>query len=241
MATQFTGFNFRGNSRQRTAALIAATSVQLLLGFALLHGLPNGGSATLARALEAFAIPVPPPPKPLPPPVVMPKPAHHAAAPPAPHPRALHPALAAAAPVTTAPSPVVAAVDIPDLGVAAVGGGGGGVGSGAGGNGNGSGDGGGSPAEWLRGRITPDDFPNSVYRHGARFQLASRFIIGTDGRVESCSVTESSGNPDIDATTCRLIVERYRFRPARDPAGNAIREEQSRHHYWGMRPPPGDG
>jgi protein TonB len=47
-----------------------------------------------------------------------------------------------------------------------------------------------------------------------------RFLVHTDGRPRDCVVTRSSGNPVLDETTCRLIEQRFRYRPARDASGN---------------------
>ena len=44
----------------------------------------------------------------------------------------------------------------------------------------------------------------------------------TGGRVEGCRVERSSGYQVLDTATCRLVTERFRFRPARDSAGRVI-------------------
>jgi len=40
-----------------------------------------------------------------------------------------------------------------------------------------------------------------------------------DGRATDCKVNRSSGNPAIDADTCRLVEAKVRFTPARDRLG----------------------
>ncbi len=48
----------------------------------------------------------------------------------------------------------------------------------------------------------------------------ARLTVGADGRVSDCSVTASSGNDDLDSTTCRIARSRIRFTPAKDDNGN---------------------
>jgi protein TonB len=43
--------------------------------------------------------------------------------------------------------------------------------------------------------------------------------VGTDGRVADCSITRSSGSPDLDEATCSNIRRRARFEPAKDGNG----------------------
>ena len=46
--------------------------------------------------------------------------------------------------------------------------------------------------------------------------------VGTDGRASNCRVTEPSPDPEADRITCRLAVERFRFKPATDAIGNPV-------------------
>ena len=58
------------------------------------------------------------------------------------------------------------------------------------------------------------------------------FTVGTSGRVASCTVTRSSGVPELDALTCRLIVRRFRYRPSTDRHGRPMPEEVEGEHDW---------
>jgi protein TonB len=58
------------------------------------------------------------------------------------------------------------------------------------------------------------------------------FTVGTDGRVTSCTVTRSSGVPELDALTCRLIQQRFRYRPSTDRFGRPIPDEVEGEHDW---------
>jgi periplasmic protein TonB len=63
-----------------------------------------------------------------------------------------------------------------------------------------------------------------------------RFSVGTDGRANGCTVMESSGHPDLDATTCRLIERRFRFEPAKDARGHAVPDVKAWQQVWWLEP-----
>jgi protein TonB len=50
--------------------------------------------------------------------------------------------------------------------------------------------------------------------------------------VTSCTVTRSSGVAELDALTCRLIRERFRYRPSTDRYGRPIADEVEGEHDW---------
>lgn len=156
-------------------------------------------------ALEARPAPVVAPPRPLPSPVVAAPVAGDASA-----------ARAGAAPV---PGP---------------GSGAGGLGSGlgAGTGGSGTGGGGGTAARRIAGAIERRDCPKALRKAGCRGEVATRFTVGSDGRVRDCAVTASSGNPELDTATCRVIVSRFRYTPARDAAGRAVGEQRGWRQSW---------
>jgi periplasmic protein TonB len=68
----------------------------------------------------------------------------------------------------------------------------------------------------------PDAYPPAAQRAGAQGRVVARLTIGTDGRVSDCSVTTSSGNSDLDSTTCRIARSRVRYTPAKDDNGQPI-------------------
>ena len=65
-----------------------------------------------------------------------------------------------------------------------------------------------------------------------------RFVVAATGRVSRCDVTRSSGDPSLDETTCRLIVRRFRYRPALGADGRAIAQVIPGEHDWGVEPDP---
>jgi protein TonB len=74
----------------------------------------------------------------------------------------------------------------------------------------------------LRSLFSGDDYPASAQAAGAEGTARATLTIGTDGRVVSCSITQSSGNSALDAATCNILRRRAKFTPARDSNGNAV-------------------
>ena len=70
--------------------------------------------------------------------------------------------------------------------------------------------------------ISTDDYPPSALRAEEEGVVGISMRIGTDGRVESCTVTAPSGHASLDQATCRLYQRRARFTPARDDAGTPV-------------------
>jgi protein TonB len=112
--------------------------------------------------------------------------------------------------------------------------GGAGDGTGSGGRGNGPGGGGGVPLRWIGGRITDADYPRAALKAGASGTVGLRFVVGVNGRVSSCTVTRSSGNRDLDETTCKLIQKRFRYVPSRDAAGRPYADTVTGEHRWDL-------
>ena len=74
----------------------------------------------------------------------------------------------------------------------------------------------------LRTLFSTDDYPASAAAAGAEGTVRASLSIGPDGRVVSCSITQSSGNSSLDSTTCNILRRRAKFTPARDSNGNAV-------------------
>ncbi len=73
----------------------------------------------------------------------------------------------------------------------------------------------GSPASWF----TADDYPDEAVRKEATGTTAYDLYVDQTGAVIDCTVTQSSGSPTLDETTCTVLRERARFLPARDAVG----------------------
>jgi len=247
------GYPGRGR-RGRLTGAAGALALQALLAWVLITGLSVHFPARLADAgLKVFGVvPPPPPPRPLPPPDrVRSKAAEGAAAPP--NLRAHATEIVAPMPVLPLPVPppvVVApvvntgtqasqgAAEVPGPGTGA-GGEGNGTGSGRFGNGEG---GGGSPPRLVHGKLKDSDYPKAAGEAGIGGTVAVEYEVETDGRVGDCQVTGSSGDAELDATTCRLIQQRFRFKPSRDENGHPVPALIVENHTWVIHnePPPPD-
>ena len=241
----------RGAHRQRLRSALGVVLVHGLLGYALIAGLGYRPAAVLDEPLTLFDVAAePPPPTVEGAPVPEPKAerAEGAAAPPnlearpkpivAPPPRIrleIAEQLGAAPVAGDGPAVSAGAARDPGEGTGA---GGVGAGTGAGGLGSGTGGGGGvaTPARHLRGRIDDDDYPRAAYRERAGGSVTTRLTVGIDGRVTRCRVTRTSGNAELDATTCRLIESRFRYDPARDRAGNPVVSDVGWRQTWWLEP-----
>jgi protein TonB len=56
--------------------------------------------------------------------------------------------------------------------------------------------------------------------------------VSPEGRVTNCSVTGSSGSPDLDDAACRSITRRARFNPATDGEGQPTSGTYSNSVRW---------
>ncbi|MBC2665126.1 TonB family protein [Novosphingobium flavum] len=215
---------------------------------ALAAGLAPRWQQALAPALTAVDFvapkaPVPPPPPKQPPP----RPTPESAPTGSPAPRNLR---NKATPVFTPPvqpplvtPPPIVAAPLPNLGNAAQTGasdlagpgtGAGGIGNGTGGGGSGGNGNGGAVTgpRQIRGNLSYGDLPQGLVASGQEAAVAVRYTVNPDGTASNCRIDESSGFPALDATACRLIEQRFRFRPARDRAGKAVSSTVAEEHVW---------
>jgi TonB family protein len=72
------------------------------------------------------------------------------------------------------------------------------------------------------GWVTTDDYPDVAIRRGREGTTGYRLSIGTDGKPFRCDITAASGTAEIDAATCRAVMKRARFEPARDVDGTPL-------------------
>jgi protein TonB len=234
-------------NRDRFASAVVVALLHALLAYAFIVGLGVDVAAKLSRELKTFDVreqPPAPPPEPIPAPARNDKP-EGAASPvslesrPSPvvaPPPAIR--LNAPTPIVTTPkaTPVPEGNDrtagMADTEGPGTGAGGQGIGLGSGGRGDGGG-GGAVGAQRVSGAISGvRDYPRSARRAGIEGSVSVRFTIETDGRTSGCRVTRSSGNADLDETTCRLIELRFLYRPARDSQGRPVPEMATRTFDW---------
>lgn len=86
----------------------------------------------------------------------------------------------------------------------------------------------GNPANWA----TTNDYPTRALREEREGTTSFRVTVGPDGRVTGCSVTSSSGSPDLDDATCANVTRRARFNPATDGEGQPTTGSYSNRVRW---------
>ncbi len=237
-------------SKDRLLSAAGVLALHALLFYALLTGLAARMTSASSERIKIFEVPAPAPPPPV---VDMPTPREASAEPEA---EAAPPNLKASAAPVVAPEPRVVVERPPPVTAAPVAGtgsapaagaaqqpgpgtGAGGTGNGLGSGGAGSGTGGGGAAiraRLISGRIVNADFPSGASRVGAQGSVTTHLTIGTDGRVTNCRVARSSGNAELDATTCRLIRERFRYAPAEDAGGQQVTDLVGWRQDWWFEP-----
>ena len=241
-------------ARERAFSALLSAAILLGMGAMLVLGL----RPDLRRALRpgdliavAFDQPSPTPEpsrKPPPPPQ-----ARTSAPRDAPAPAALRatatPIVAPPVPIPLPTAPVIAApvantgaaasngaANVPGTGQGAGGAGNGLGGGGLGGNGLGRAPGPETEPRQIKGRLSQRDLPDGLVAPGTEASVGVRYTVLTDGTVGACSVTQSSGIPALDPLPCRLIRERFRFRPARDGWGRPVNAQIVETHTWVEEP-----
>ncbi len=228
--------------RDRLTAGLGTVIILALLGYVLFLGLSVDLRRVIEQPLALLDLRALPPK----PPVRHPVERKTAGTPAAASPRALK---AKATPIVVPPPlimlpapPTLIVAPRPGIGAAASAGasdrpgpgqGAGGRGDGTGDGGDGNGDGGGdTPPRQIKGRLKISDMPGDLPVGFTGGTVAVRFTVETDGHVTHCTVTGSSGNAELDGVTCRLIEQRYRFDPCRDPQGRPILSTVVENHSW---------
>ena len=222
--------------RERAYALVAVVGVQLALGFVLLIGLQvpvNRPGEVVSRLIDVTLHPPPPPAVPRTP--VKRKPAERSSAPKAeprplggsPGPRPAHAAPSVAPLIAVRPTVAPSgggSGDGPALGS--------GAGGGRGGQGFGATGAGGNDLELISGDIMPRDYPRHLAKAGIGGTVKMRCTVGVTGRVSRCVVIRSSGVPELDALTPRLIEQRFVYRPATDRYGRPVPDDVEIDWTW---------
>jgi protein TonB len=219
--------------RERFLALAGVLAVQLALGVALILGLNVDvlRRSEVVSQLIDVSLKAPPP---------QAKPAHQVKRATSAAPKSVQdPTGGSPGPqrsrAVSVPLPIVAVHAAAPMSGSGVGSGpaiGSGTGGGSGGQGDAADDDGGTDLVQIAGEIRPSDYPRDLRERGIGGRVGVVFTVGTDGRVSNCTVTRSSGVPELDSLTCRLIRERFRYRPSTDRYGRAISDEVEGEHDW---------
>lgn len=213
-------------SSSRIVAIIVVAAIHAVLGYAFVTGLAYQYVKQVQEKMTTFDVDEPPPPpeeeppppppqQPTqPPPVVTPPPIVKTNTPPPVVVQSVNTPPAVYVPVPVAAPPAPVAPPAPPAPPAPV------VNKSAGAKGD--------PASW----VTTDDYPPSALRAEEEGTTAISWTINTQGRVENCRVTSSSGSRALDDAACRAITRRGRYSPALDQSGNPIQSTQSRRVVW---------
>lgn len=86
------------------------------------------------------------------------------------------------------------------------------------------------PLAW----VTDADYPQGAVATAVQGRTGFTLVIGTDGKVLRCDVTETSGSALLDQTACRLISQRALFWPGRGPNGKARADTWTSAVNWVM-------
>jgi periplasmic protein TonB len=86
----------------------------------------------------------------------------------------------------------------------------------------------GNPGSWA----TTNDYPSRALREERAGVTGFRVTVGPDGRASNCTITSSSGSPDLDEATCANVTRRARFNPAMDGEGKPTTGSYSGRIRW---------
>lgn len=85
-----------------------------------------------------------------------------------------------------------------------------------------------NPGQWL----TNSDYRPAWIRRELTGLATFRLEIAANGKVTDCAVTGSTGHGELDAATCKLVMRRARFEPARGSNGEAVAASYTGSVLW---------
>jgi TonB family protein len=80
--------------------------------------------------------------------------------------------------------------------------------------------------------VLSTDYPAEAIAAGEEGTVGVRLDVDAAGRVASCTITQSAKSAALDAASCRLLVQRARFKPARDKGGKEIASTYEASFQW---------
>ena len=86
----------------------------------------------------------------------------------------------------------------------------------------------GNVANWAN----TNDYPSRALQQEREGTTGFSVTVGPNGRVTECSISSSSGHPDLDQATCTNVQRRARFDPALDAAGNPTTGSYTNRIRW---------
>jgi protein TonB len=204
----------------RITSIVAVAVLHALLGYVLVTGMAYNVAKKMVEDLKTFDVKEPPPPEEEPPPEQEPQPTVQPPPIVAPPPivrldtpappvqtQQVIPPVAPPVTYTAPPAPPAPVVAAPKVQAA-------------------------KPKRSIAGLITSDDYPEAARRDEKQGTTRISLVIGTNGRVSSCNVSQSSGSRDLDAATCRIVTSRARFDPATDSNGSPVTDTYAASVQW---------
>ncbi|SEQ93305.1 TonB family protein [Sphingobium sp. YR768] len=74
------------------------------------------------------------------------------------------------------------------------------------------------PATWF----SDSDYPKGPQQRREDGTVTFALFVSAQGKIDKCSVVQSSGVPELDTQACTIMVARPRLRPARDETGAPV-------------------
>lgn len=84
------------------------------------------------------------------------------------------------------------------------------------------------PGDW----VVPQDYPPDSLLNRQGGIAAFTLDVDRTGKPIDCTITKTSGHTSLDTRTCELVLERARFKPARDSKGKAVAGTYSNRVRW---------
>ncbi|MEO0440086.1 MAG: energy transducer TonB [Pseudomonadota bacterium] len=91
----------------------------------------------------------------------------------------------------------------------------------------------GNPGSW----VGSNDYPVEALESRTEGSTGFTLKIDPDGKVLSCSITETSGSTILDQRTCEVLQANAQFRPALDEKGKPVQGEWSSAVRWTLPEP----
>jgi protein TonB len=92
------------------------------------------------------------------------------------------------------------------------------------------------PLQNLSLYVEGGDYPPGAFRRNEQGRVGFELRISPAGRATDCAITRSSGSTELDRRTCQIMLQRARFRPARDGRGNPVSDVIAATIGWVLSP-----
>ena len=90
------------------------------------------------------------------------------------------------------------------------------------------------PPRLVSGSVTAEDWPAGPWFDRLDGAVLVSFVVDRDGSPRQVAVASSSGVADLDARSCELVAERFRYAPAVDARGETIEHPFEQRICWDL-------